>query len=295
MLNKFSCGLFTSNIKTGQVHYANDYLCGVLDYKHGVVNQLSLTQLFSKASLIFLESYLYPMLIKEHESFEIQLTLLKKNHDPIPVVANVNLQGEEVFWSIFTAVNRDKLYQELLDARHQLEQQTEILAQQATTDPLTSLLNRRAAIEGIEKLMSHASRSSSWLSFAMIDIDYFKRINDQLGHAKGDEVLVNVGHVLQDMCRKTDVVARWGGEEFLIVLYDAPFDNVQEFCRRLHQKLNEITVFNSPLTVSVGGIVCHLENKKIIDFEAVLNEADSLLFKAKNNGRNRTELAVCLN
>ena len=294
MLNKFSCGLFTSDIRNGQIGYANEHLSDALNYEKDTITHLNLMQLFSKASLIFLETYLYPMLQKEGALFEIQLTLLTKHQAQIPIIANVNLQGDEVYWSIFTSINRDKLYQELLDARDKLEQQTEILAQQATTDPLTSLLNRRAGIQSVEKLISHACRSSSSLSFAMIDIDHFKRINDELGHAKGDQILVDVGKVLHEVCRKTDVVARWGGEEFLIVLYDMTLENAQEFCRRWHQKLNQITVFDKSLTVSIGVAVCNLGGDKTVDFEAVLNKADNLLYKAKNKGRNRTELDVYL-
>lgn len=292
MLNKFSCGLFISDIKSGQIEYSNRYLSDALNYNEDVITGQCVTQLFSKASLIFLESYLYPMLLKEGELFEMQLTILNKQHESIPIVTNVNLQGNQIYWSVFISINRDKMYQELIEARDQLEKQTEILSHQATTDPLTSLLNRRAGIQGIERLMNHACRNSSSLSFVMIDIDYFKRINDQLGHLKADEILVEVAKCLQAVSRKTDVVARWGGEEFLIVLYDTPFDKVQVFCHRLHKELNQITVFEKSVTASVGVAVCDLDKDKVIDFESVLNEADKLMFKAKNKGRNRTEYSI---
>ncbi|WP_019556087.1 sensor domain-containing diguanylate cyclase [Thiomicrorhabdus arctica] len=290
MLNKFSCGLFTSDIKNGDIEYTNDYVCDVLDYSKGSLIGLKLNLLFSKASLIFLESYLYPMLLKEHEMFEIQLTVLNTKHERIPITANVKIQDDKLYWSIFTAINRDKLYQELLDIRDQLEQQAEILELKATTDSLTSLLNRRAAIFESEKLINQAYRTGSSLSFVMVDIDYFKRINDELGHQKGDEVLVDVGKVLHEVFRKTDVIARWGGEEFMIVLYDTPFDDAQALCQRLHQNLNSIITLNKPLTVSIGVAVCNFGSGKSTDLMSVLAEADRMLYKAKNNGRNRTEM-----
>jgi diguanylate cyclase (GGDEF)-like protein len=230
------------------------------------------------------------MLLKEHEMLEVQLTVLNKNHERIPITANVNMQGNKLYWSIFTSVNRDKLYQELLDTRDQLEHQAEILELKATTDSLTSLLNRRAAMFESEKLINQACRSGSSLSFVMVDIDYFKRINDEFGHQKGDEVLIDVGKVLHEVFRKTDVVSRWGGEEFMIVLYDTPFDDALALCDRLHQNLNNIIVLNKPLTVSIGVAVCNLGNGKSTDFMSVLAEADRMLYEAKNNGRNRTEI-----
>lgn len=212
MLNKFSCGLFTSDIKNGDIEYTNDYVCDVLDYSKGSLIGLKLNLLFSKASLIFLESYLYPMLLKEHEMFEIQLTVLNTKHERIPITANVKIQDDKLYWSIFTAINRDKLYQELLDIRDQLEQQAEILELKATTDSLTSLLNRRAAIFESEKLINQAYRTGSSLSFVMVDIDYFKRINDELGHQKGDEVLIDVGKVLHEVFEKR-MLYPGGGEK----------------------------------------------------------------------------------
>lgn len=292
MLDKFSCGLFVSNIKTRKIETSNDYLSEALGYSSNELLGLPLSLLFSKASLIFLDSYVYPTLLKEQRLFEIQMVILNKKNDKIPIIANINIQNDKFYWSIFTAINRDKLYQELLDARDTLEQQAEALEQAATTDPLTSLLNRRAAGINIDALIEQARRSELSLSFAMIDIDYFKRVNDQLGHHKGDEILVEVAKALQQVCRTTDVVARWGGEEFLIVLYDTPFSHSNDFCLRLHSKINEILVFNHPLTVSIGITSCDLNKNTSIEMEEVIRQADEMLFKAKREGRNKTEASI---
>lgn len=292
MLDKFSCGLFVSNIKTRKIETSNDYLSEALGYSSDELLGLPLSLLFSKASLIFLDSYVYPTLLKEQRLFEIQMVILNKKNEKIPIIANINIQNDKFYWSIFTAINRDKLYQELLDARDTLEQQAEALEQAATTDPLTSLLNRRAAGINIGALIEQARRSEFSLSFAMIDIDYFKRVNDQLGHHKGDEILVDVAKALLQVCRTTDVVARWGGEEFLIVLYDTPFSHSNDFCLRLHRKINEISVFNNPLTVSIGITSCDLNKNTSIEMEEVIRQADEMLFKAKREGRNKTEASI---
>ncbi len=290
MIENFPCGLFVSNINERQIEFANSHICTTLSYKKADFIGLDVNIMFSKASLIFLESYVYPTLLKENELSEIQLTMIDKNGKKIPIVANINHQDEAVFWSTFTAVNRDKHYQELLDVRDQLEQQTEVLNLAAATDPLTHLFNRRSAIEKTEQAIQESCKNSLPLTIAMLDIDYFKKINDKLGHVKGDEILVKVAKALNKQCQKYDFAVRWGGEEFLMVFYSASHQDAEEICQSIHANINSILVFDQPLTVSIGAVIYDLTPDKKITIDQIIEKADGLMYQAKQNGRNQTNL-----
>lgn len=289
MINHFSCGLFISNIHDRRIEFANENIGRTLLYEDNTLVGLDVNTIFSKASLIFLESYVYPTLLKKHEISEIQLTIITKDGARLPIVANINIQDNVIFWSIFTAVKRDKLYQELLDVRDKLEQQAETLALGATTDYLTRLLNRRAAIEKTEVLIQRSCEKNHPLSLAMIDIDFFKQINDKHGHAKGDEILIEVGKVLNQVCVKQDLAARWGGEEFLVVFYGPTFEQSKSLCQKIHEKINDIKISGQPLTVSIGVVTYNLDYHNNTTLDKIIDKADKLMYQAKHNGRNQTK------
>ena len=120
----------------------------------------------------------------------------------------------------------------------------------------------------------------------MMDIDYFKQVNDNWSHTTGDEVLKRVATLLQQHCRDTDYLARWGGEEFVILLPDTPLTKAQEVCDRIRQKIagsnfNDI-VADLTITLSVG--VAKLNHKD--NGKQLLINADRALYQAKNRGRN---------
>jgi diguanylate cyclase (GGDEF)-like protein len=126
----------------------------------------------------------------------------------------------------------------------------------------------------------------------LIDIDFFKSINDNFGHEYGDEVLLIFASTLSDVVRESDLVARWGGEEFLVALYNTNLQDAQCYCNRIHEAAQKITLPNSKnLTVSIG--VAAIEPRDLEDKDVIakkINKADNALYKAKNNGRNQTQL-----
>jgi diguanylate cyclase (GGDEF)-like protein len=123
----------------------------------------------------------------------------------------------------------------------------------------------------------------------LVDFDFFKKINDTFGHQIGDQVLVNFSKVCSDTFRQADVISRWGGEEFLIML---PMTTVDEACNvaeRLHKTLESTPIFDknsSPIYLSVSIGICALTGCSTV--EDSLQRVDSLLYRAKNNGRNCT-------
>lgn len=158
----------------------------------------------------------------------------------------------------------------------------------ATTDALTGLLNRRAFVEWANRELRQAVRYDQPLSVVLLDVDRFKKINDQRGHASGDLVLASVAQVLTSSVRACDVVARWGGEEFVLALPSTALGGAVEMAERVRAQLQEAVIFDInheriPVTASLG--VAQLEAQESI--ELLLDRADRAMYGAKNAGRNR--------
>ncbi|WP_448212190.1 GGDEF domain-containing protein [Colwellia sp. MEBiC06753] len=286
----FPCLLITTQLETNELiysnHFAQDFL-GILPDK-----SISLFDVVSKATSIFFESYISPMLLSHGECKEIQITLIASNGAKLPAVANIASSGERIYWAIFLAEERDKFYQELLVTRESLERQNEKLLDLTRVDPLTSLLNRRATIDDFYNIIKQLKRVFVPVSCVIIDIDFFKKINDGYGHNEGDKIIRALSAKLKESARDSDIVARWGGEEFLMLLYNSNASNTKIFCERLHKKINLIKLPDSKsLTVSIG--VTELkENELGLDkvFDRIIKRSDDALYFAKMNGRNCTKL-----
>jgi two-component system, cell cycle response regulator len=157
------------------------------------------------------------------------------------------------------------------------------------TDPLTGLHNRRYGVERLTGELERCRRYGATLSVAMIDIDHFKRINDTLGHAAGDDVLVRVSAELRRASRSTDVVLRWGGEEFLFAFAQTDIDQAAGIVERFRSQLAAVPIavraagVDVPVTVS-GGVACFEPEDTL---ETLVGRADDALYKAKESGRNR--------
>ncbi|MDV7341555.1 diguanylate cyclase [Terasakiella sp. A23] len=156
----------------------------------------------------------------------------------------------------------------------------------ATQDFLTGLHNRRFLSEIGNNYTARAMRDSIPISIALIDIDYFKKINDTYGHSAGDEILIQIGELLNERCRRSDVLARFGGEEFCVIANNLPAENSFQLFDNLRQMIEEHTFsvkeISIKITASIG--VSH-DIKK--DFNAMVEDADKALYQAKDSGRNK--------
>lgn len=153
------------------------------------------------------------------------------------------------------------------------------------TDPLTGLVNRRGALEAMRRETARARRHERPICIAFIDVDHFKAVNDTYGHAVGDKVLVALADVLTSSVRREDVVARWGGEEILVVLPDATLEQARQLAERAREAVASMLHDGLPsVTVSVGVAELGVEADAI---DASLAEADARLYEAKSAGRNR--------
>lgn len=155
----------------------------------------------------------------------------------------------------------------------------------AATDELTGLANRRSFNECLLASISAARRHDFPLSLIMIDIDHFKIVNDTLGHSKGDAILQSFAELLRQMIRFEDVAARWGGEEFTIVLPHTASDAAAALAERIRASFEQHSIGAVPIELSASfGVVELLEND---DIELFIKRADDAMYSAKTRGRNR--------
>lgn len=169
--------------------------------------------------------------------------------------------------------------------RHQLEH----FEEKAIHDELTGLYNRRQLQEELERARSHASMSSSPFCICLIDIDHFKQINDNTGHLIGDAILQEFAHVARNSIRDTDVVGRYGGDEFMQILPDTDLKGAVMHAERLRVRTHFLdfqhTLPQGKISLSIG-IAQYRKGESIMDLVA---RADAALYRAKQHGRNRVE------
>lgn len=175
---------------------------------------------------------------------------------------------------------------------HAVAQRTEALERQAKLDPLTELLNRRGMQAQIEREISRAARHGDTFGILWLDIDYFKQVNDSHGHATGDRALVAIADMLRANLRPTDSAARWGGDEFIVLLAQIDFDGLRILAERIRAEIEAhcgIKVGAGDilrLTVSIGAYLCQPGE----GMESLLQKADKALYTAKESGRNRVSV-----
>ncbi len=166
-------------------------------------------------------------------------------------------------------------------------EQNEELKNLATTDALTGLFNRRYFHEELLKEFNRYQRTKSSFAILMIDIDQFKSINDNHSHSTGDVILQTLSNVSNYCLRKTDTIARWGGDEFIVLLLDIDSTICSETAERIRKKIEDIVVAVDDsvvnLTVSIGAAIAKNDDESI---EVVIDRADKLLYQAKENGKN---------
>jgi diguanylate cyclase (GGDEF)-like protein len=159
------------------------------------------------------------------------------------------------------------------------------LRRAADTDALTGLLNRRRMSDRMHQVRERATQERRPIAVMLLDIDQFKSINDRFGHAWGDDAIVRVSEVLRRTVRRGDLTARWGGEEFLVLLPDATVAEAQEISERIRAEISQ-AVFDEPqLRVSATiGLAAWHEGESL---DATIHRADTLLYRGKRKGRNR--------
>jgi diguanylate cyclase (GGDEF)-like protein len=181
-----------------------------------------------------------------------------------------------------------KRNRELEIVSKQLQNVNEELARLTRLDPLTNLLNRRAWQESAQLERERANRFGDIFSICMIDVDYFKNLNDSRGHQTGDECLKQIAKSIQGTCRNIDVAGRYGGEEFVVLLPETDIQGAVEVADRIREDIYDLKLPHpdSPVagyvTVSIG-----VASYEADSWENVVKRADDALYTAKRTGRNR--------
>ncbi|MBA3007147.1 MAG: diguanylate cyclase [Desulfocapsa sp.] len=167
----------------------------------------------------------------------------------------------------------------------------EELVNLASVDSLTGLNNRKSAMIRFEEEISSQTRFKDSLSCLMLDIDHFKTVNDRYGHQVGDEALVKVAKTLFEMTRSYDIVCRYGGEEFMIIMPRTALKNAKIVAERILKKIadDSIEVPNGQFSLTISCGLAQLNDNEIAD--KVIGRADAALYQAKNEGRNRICIA----
>ncbi len=175
----------------------------------------------------------------------------------------------------------------MVEMQDALIESRKILAHQATHDPLTGMLNRRAILDRLRKELARARRHGDVLAIGMFDIDHFKQVNDMYGHQTGDDVLCGLTQILKESIREYDSVGRMGGEEFLVITPMKAGTNWISAFGRLCAKIAEsnITTRSGVLSITVSIGVAYAAAETTVD--EILETADTAMYQAKNEGRNR--------
>jgi diguanylate cyclase len=180
---------------------------------------------------------------------------------------------------------------ELTQRVGELEGELRRLSNEVSTDQLTQIANRRGLLQAFDAERARAGREGAALAVGLLDIDNFKRLNDELGHSVGDEALRALAAMVSKTLRPTDMVARYGGEEFVVLLPQTPADEGQQILTRLQRSLSGGLFMHENKQVLVtfsAGVTAYREGEAI---EAALERADQGLYEAKRTGKNRTCVA----
>jgi diguanylate cyclase (GGDEF)-like protein len=181
----------------------------------------------------------------------------------------------------------------ILGLQEQLIAAREAMRRQATRDSLTGAWNHAAILDILKSELNRGRREGAPLSVVLADLDHFKEVNDAFGHPAGDEALCEAYRRMANAMRPYDMIGRYGGEEFLIVLPGCDETGALHFCERLRSHIGDSPILykgeDIAVTVSVGAVVHECDESA--DCQALLQAADLALYRAKRAGRNRVEMA----
>ncbi len=158
------------------------------------------------------------------------------------------------------------------------------------TDGLTQVANRRYIVEQAEDLNKQAAQKKEPISIVIVDIDYFKRINDNWSHIVGDRVICVVANILQQCCDDNQYqVSRWGGEEFTLLMPNKSIEQAQKDCEQLREQIANYDFSSIATNLKITASFGVADSRSVDEYDRLLAKADKALYQAKENGRNRIE------
>ncbi len=208
------------------------------------------------------------------------------------VTMNINtLSATAVAWLINQMISRKEVVsfinEKIINEKNiELEKKNLELNELTMRDSLTDLLNHKNSLRRLKEEVDRSKRINYPLSVAMIDLDNFKSVNDTYGHQMGDEMLVQIAQILTESCRTTDVVGRYGGEEFIIIMPDTNARDAALLLTRIQKRVEE-TSFKDGVHITLSCGVSELNGESV---HGILKSSDIMLYEAKRKGKNRVEV-----
>jgi diguanylate cyclase (GGDEF)-like protein len=245
-----------------------------------------------------MDGFKFLAMVNAREDLKDIPVLLLTSHEAMETKVKALEQGASDYltkpFSPEELLARVKVHLKIKALQDDLKANNQLLQQLAQTDPLTELHNRRHMMDTLEAEFDRSNRVGSPFALLMVDLDHFKQVNDSYGHQLGDKVLQSIAWEIQDTLRQYDSAARFGGEEFALLLPETALKGAKLVAERLRQNINDIE-FTGPLselksTVSIG--IAAIPQDKISSISDLIRLADDALYKAKRNGRNRVESAT---
>lgn len=187
-----------------------------------------------------------------------------------------------VFLSALYEYTREFSLKQTLELSRKYEQLAHI-------DPLTSLSNRRAALDILKREQSRIARNKAVFSVLICDVDKFKHINDKYGHNAGDAVLVELAKIFTEQIREQDMVSRWGGEEFLFILPQTKAKNAFVIAEKIRLKVAESPILYQNIDINLNVSIGIAQCESTSNIDELINRADNYLYQAKESGRNQTQ------
>jgi|GEM_PF-718924 len=182
-----------------------------------------------------------------------------------------------------------QLEQKIEDRTKELSLKNEELFKLSITDRLTKLYNRMKLDNALQESIDKSLRYNNIFSVIIIDIDFFKSVNDNFGHQVGDDVLKESSKILKNSVRSVDILGRWGGEEFLIICPETPLSGAKELALKINKTIKEykFSTYPNSVTMSMG---CACYKQGVLTYDEIILNADKALYLAKENGRDRVEV-----
>ncbi|MFB1082734.1 diguanylate cyclase [Jeotgalibacillus sp. JSM ZJ347] len=306
------CGYITTEFD-GRITEANEMISNLVGEKARELKQRHITSLLTLPSKLYFQTYFSPIISSYQKVEEMYLTL-HTNGGPLPVLMNAQERDGQYEYIFVKMKTRDDFENELILAKRQVEKilkdtdyangelhrllaelemkREEIieannrLENLAMIDPLTSVKNRRYYEEVLTDFLEKNQRDGFVFSYLILDIDHFKRVNDEFGHPVGDQVLQDLAWKLEEEIREDDVLVRFGGEEFVILLSGINEKLAMKIADRIRGNIKDSEWPHSPITISVGVSGVKSSDTK----DTIFKRADEALYFSKKNGRNRVTL-----
>lgn len=312
-LNFLPCGYLVLT-DDGIILEINETLLTLIGYSLDELYNQHVNSILTRSSQFFFQIYFFPMIKLQHKVEEMYITLKSKEEEDIPILLHAcrtERVGEFKTDCVFTPMKQRYEYENaLLAIKKETEKQNRVKKEQiaeldllrkelefkqkellevnfklwelANTDSLTSLNNRRYLQEKLASSIAESTRLSQPLSFLLLDLDHFKKINDTYGHLMGDQILQRLGEILRVEMREEDIAARYGGEEFALILPNTELSVALEIAEKIRIRIENTDWNISKVTISIGATMLVAGDT----VSTLQSRADQALYSSKNHGRN---------